>query len=320
MRTLILGGSGFIGSHVVARLKQEDVPIIVFDRNTGGFPTKSGVTYVKGEFGNRGELQRLFSSAEITEVVHFVASTLPETSVLDPQFDVRTNLEQTISLLDLCVQHKVRKVLFMSSGGTVYGIPKYLPVDEKHPTDPITSYGITKLAIEKYLQLFQHLHGLSYVCIRAANPYGPGQSPLASQGAIPVFCYRMLRDEALDIWGDGSTVRDFFHVRDLVDLVVRALFSPATGVFNAGSGTGTSLASLIETLEQVLKRKALVRHLSGRLVDVPKIVLDCALAAQTFEWAPTLTLENGIRDTAEWIRKRWLAGNDTVIGNENLKC
>ncbi len=130
----------------------------------------------------------------------------------------------------------------------------------------------------------------------------------------------MLRGEALDIWGDGSTVRDFFHVRDLAHLAVRALFSLATGVFfNAGSGIGTSLASLIETLERVLKRKALVRHLSGRPVDVPKIVLDSALAARTFEWAPTLTLENGIRDTAEWIRKCWVAGNDTVTGDGNSK-
>jgi len=306
MATLVLGGSGFIGSHIVARLAKNRIPVTVFDRNAEASHSGAGVTWIKGEFGNKGELQNLFSTTEITDVVHLISSTLPERSVLDPQFDIHTNLERTVAFLDLCVQHKVRKILFMSSGGTVYGIPKYLPVDEKHPTDPITSYGITKLAVEKYLQLYRHLHGLAYVSIRAANPYGPGQNPLGSQGAVPVFCYRILKGETIDVWGDGTVVRDYFDVRDLADLAERALRSSEIGVFNAGSGKGVSIETLIGVLEKTLGRKAKVRNLRGRSIDVPKIVLDCGLALKTFGWKAEVPLEDGVRDIGDWIRSRWL--------------
>src|SRR5262249_32422755 len=306
MTALVFGGSGFIGSHVVARLRRQKTRVVVLDRNADAFMNRPDVTYARGEFGNRGELQKLLRAKGITEVVHLASSTLPETSNLDPQSDVRTNLEQTLSLLDMLVEHGARKIVFMSSGGTVYGIPKYMPVDEKHPTEPITSYGITKLAIENYLRLYERLHGLPYVVIRAANPYGVGQNPIAPQGVIPVFCFRMLRGETLDVWGDGTTSRDFFHVRDLADLVVRALRSSKVGTFNAGSGKEVSLNELIDQMQGLLKCKASVRYLSGRSVDVPRIALDCRLAREVLDWAPTISLEDGIREIEVWLRRHWL--------------
>jgi len=199
------------------------------------------------------------------------------------------------------VRHRVGKVLFLSSGGAVYGIPRRTPVAEDHPTDPICSYGITKLAVEKYLRLYQHLYGLDYVAIRAANPFGPGQRPNAEQGVVGVFAWRILRGEKLVVWGDGSVVRDYFHVRDLARLCVAALASPATGVFNAGSGTGRSLSELIVAMEERFGAKARVRYEPGRALDVPRIVLDISAARRTFGWEPQIGFAAGLDETRAWL-------------------
>lgn len=302
MATLVIGGCGFIGAHIVESLEAAGDDVVVLDRHGDEPPPRPArALYVKGEFGNRGTLERVFETHAIKAVVHLAGSTVPGNSNRDPQFDVITNVCETIALLDLCVRHRVRKILFLSSGGAVYGIPRATPVGEDHPTDPISSYGITKLAVEKYLRLYQHLHGLDFVAIRAANPFGPGQRPNAEQGVVGVFAWRILHGEELVVWGDGSVVRDYFHVRDLARLCATALASPATGVFNAGSGTGRSLAELIAAMERRFGAKARVRHEPGRALDVPRIVLDISAARRTFGWEPRIGFEEGLDDTRDWL-------------------
>jgi UDP-glucose 4-epimerase len=300
--TLVIGGCGFIGSHIVAALEAAGDEIVVFDRSADVRAAPRGrVRLVRGEFGNRGALEKILEGQPFSSVVHLAGSTVPGNSNRDPQFDVITNVCETIALLDLCVRHRVGKVLFLSSGGAVYGIPRKTPVAEDHPTDPISSYGITKLAVEKYLRLYQHLHGLDYVVIRAANPFGPGQRPNAEQGAVAVFAWRILRGEELVVWGDGSVVRDYFHVRDLARLCAAALASSATGVFNAGSGTGRSLCELIAAMEQRFGAKARVRYEQGRALDVPRIVLDISAARRTFGWSPQIDFGDGLDETRAWL-------------------
>jgi len=307
MSILIIGGCGFIGSHLSEALHSSGDELIVFDRNADRQSTPHPrAIYLQGEFGNRGELSSLFETHAITHVVHLAASTLPSTSNRDPAFDLLTNVGDTIALLDLCVQHGVRKILFLSSGGTVYGIPRHLPIDESHPTDPICSYGITKLAVEKYLHLYKHLHGLDYIALRAANPYGPGQLPIAQQGVISVFAYQMLRGHEIVMWGDGSVVRDYFHVQDLAALCVLALRAPVSGVFNAGSGTGRSLRDVIAALERVLGCKARVRIEDGRASDVPRIVLNSTAAQRTFGWKQEIDFEEGLAGVKQWLLKEWI--------------
>jgi UDP-glucose 4-epimerase len=302
MATLVIGGCGFIGAHIVEALAAGSGDIVVLDRHADERPPSAGrATYVQGEFGNRGTLERVFERATITDVVHLAGSTVPGNSNRDPQFDVVTNVCETIALLDLCVSHRVRKIVFLSSGGAVYGIPRSTPVAEDHPTDPISSYGITKLAVEKYLRLYQHLHGLDYVAIRAANPFGPGQRPNAEQGAVGVFAWRILRGEELVVWGDGGVVRDYFHVRDLARLCVAALASSATGVFNAGSGTGRSINEVIAAMETRFGAKARVRYEPGRTLDVPRIVLDISAARHTFGWEPRIGFSEGLDETRAWL-------------------
>jgi UDP-glucose 4-epimerase len=299
--TLVLGGCGFIGSHVVVALAAAGQPQVVLDRRARADHDRPGLRHITGEFGNQGDLDTAFDTGPIDSVVHLVSSTVPGSSNRDPRFDIVSNVGDSVGLLERCVRHGVRKVLYLSSGGAVYGVPQQLPVAEDHPTLPISSYGIGKLAVEKYLHLFHHLHGLQYSVIRAANPYGPGQSAVAEQGVVGVFAHRVLHGEELVVWGDGNVVRDYFHVRDLAQLVVLALQSGSNGVFNAGSGVGRSLMDVIGALERMAGRKARVRLVPGRSLDVPQIVLDCSRAEREFGWRAPTPFDEGLAEVRAWI-------------------
>jgi UDP-glucose 4-epimerase len=305
MSVLLIGGCGFIGSHIASALSAKGIPIVVFDRNADVSKHSIGVRHIKGEFGNRGELEIAIKDYGVSSVVHLVSSTIPKSSNADPEFDVSSNVCETIALLQFCVEHSIRKIVFLSSGGTVYGSPRYSPIDEDHPTNPICSYGITKLAIEKYLALYHRLYGLGYTAIRAANPYGTGQNPFSTQGIIPVFIYQMLHKQALHVFGSGEIVRDYFHVRDLADLCVKALMSDYCGICNAGSGIGTSIDELIALLSGTLHINPNVVRKDGRLFDAPQIVLDCGTARKHLNWTPTIPLNEGIAEVASWIKTSW---------------
>jgi UDP-glucose 4-epimerase len=236
-------------------------------------------------------------------VYHFVSTTLPKTSNDDPIYDVRSNLIDTLQLLEACVEAGVRKVIFASSGGTVYGLPQTVPITEEHPTSPITSYGIVKLAVEKYLGLFNHLHGLDYTALRISNPYGSYQDPGGQQGAIVVFLHRLHTGQPITIWGDGRVVRDYLYVADLVDaLVLAAEVETHQKVLNVGSGRGTTLNELVAIIAEVTGERPEVEYVPGRALDVPANVLDVARARDELGWSPTTDLTEGIERTWHWIR------------------
>ncbi len=302
MKTLILGGCGFIGRHIVSALSEAGLSSVVFDVHAQPEHSTPLCTCVAGAFSDTALLDAVMAQHGITHVVHLVSTTLPKSSNEDKAYDLDSNVIQTLRLLDLCVKHRVQRLLFMSSGGTVYGIPQQVPVNESHPNNPICSYGIGKLAIEKYLFLYQHLHGLNYVVLRAANPYGPGQNPLSGQGVVANFIHKMRTGQRLEVWGNGETVRDYFHVRDLADLARRALLSQSVGVFNAGSGLGLSINQLIGVLRQTLHVPADVAYHPARGLDVPAIVLDSSAALHTFGWRAQTDLESGIQDHDAWYR------------------
>lgn len=300
MKALILGGCGFIGRHIVQALNEHGVPMVVCDRHAIPMRSTPSCVFVPGELSDTERLDTLMDQHAITHVVHLVSTTLPKSSNEDKVYDVDSNVIQTLRLLDLCVKHKVQRVLFMSSGGTVYGAPDTVPVKESHPNFPLCSYGISKLAIEKYLHLYHHLHGLNYVVLRAANPYGPGQNPFSGQGIVANFVHKMYTGQRLEVWGDGETVRDYFYVRDLADLTRRALCATDVGVFNAGSGVGVSIKGLIDVLQRTMNMAAEVSYQPARGLDVPAIVLDCSAAWDVFGWRAQTRLESGIRDHEAW--------------------
>lgn len=302
MKSLVLGGGGFIGTHLVGRLLEEGHEVRVYDRTPNRFlGTPQGADYIEGDLGNHGLIREALEDVEV--VFHLVSTTLPKTSNDDPGYDVRSNLVDTLQLLESCVEAGVRKVVFTSSGGTVYGPPETVPIPEGHPTAPISSYGIVKLAIEKYLALFHHLHGLDYAALRVSNPYGPYQNPAGQQGAISVFLNRIRMGQPITIWGDGSVVRDYLYISDLVDaLELAATTDTDSKLFNVGHGEGASLNELIELMDSVVDATPRVEYLPARSLDVPASVLDISLAGTELGWRPHTPLTEGIARTWEWIQ------------------
>ena len=306
---LILGGNGFIGSHLSDKLRADGHVVSVFDRQLEAFRKPcQDVTYYQGDFGNRGLLQEALKGTEI--VFHLINTTLPKTSNDDCVFDIQSNVIETIFLLEKCLENNVKKIIFVSSGGTIYGKPTKLPVSENCPTDPECSYGISKLTIEKYLALFNHLHGLDYTIVRPSNPYGERQNPSGIQGAISVFLGKVARNEPIQIWGDGEVVRDYIYISDLIEGIYRAAtVTTASRVFNLGNGVGYSLNTIVETIQKVLCRSIKINYAEKRLFDIPEIYLDITKAKTELLWTPTITLNEGIERT--WRFNNGLVNNDS---------
>jgi UDP-glucose 4-epimerase len=309
---LLLGGAGFLGSHILETLLEDGCVVRVFDRarNRARVPSASGVEFFEGDFGNLGDLAAALEGCRT--VFHLVATTLPKTSNDDPARDLETNLVATVRFLDLARQHNVGKIVFASSGGTVYGAPTQVPIPEHHATGPLCSYGIHKLAIEQYLHLYHLLHGLDYSVLRVSNAYGERQRPDASQGAVTVFLERALRGQEIEVWGDGSVVRDYVYVKDVARAFCRAARSSgAPRIINIGSGRGISVNELIASIESLLGHPVTRRYLRARPFDVPVNVLDISLAATHLDWRPTYRLHDGLRRTLEWLQSA--QGTDSTV-------
>lgn len=300
MHALVTGGNGFIGSHLVDRLLADGDHVRVLDRGPERFrPPLEGVDYRTGSVEDPFALAEALQGIEV--VYHLASTTVPSTSNLNPVADVESNLVSALNLIDQMSNAGANRIVFLSSGGAIYGNPRRLPVDEDHPTDPISSYGVVKLAIEKYLGMYQHLKGLRPIVVRPSNPYGPRQSTAGVQGAVSTFLYRILTGEQIEIWGDGTVVRDYLYITDLVDLCVRAGRSEQCGVFNAGSGEGHRLLDILRAAEAVSGQEANVRFLPSRQFDVQEVVLDNRRAREGLDWSPEYSLEAGIAEHWKWL-------------------
>lgn len=306
MKITILGGGGFIGSAVADRLLADGHKLRIFERPRvepyRRFSEFETVEWLTGDLMSVHDISEAIAGVDV--VVHLVSTTLPKNSNDDPVFDVRSNLISTLQLLDAMVVSRIPKIVFISSGGTVYGTPTYLPIDENHPTDPHVSYGITKLAIEKYLLMYQRLHGIKAIILRVANPYGERQRVETAQGAVGVFLSKAIQNQSLEIWGDGSVSRDYVYISDVADAFSRAVnYNGTKAVFNISSGVGTSLNELIGMLERVVGHEIHRQYRPGRPFDIPINILANSLARQELGWAPLVTLEDGITKTADWMRR-----------------
>lgn len=306
MKCLILGGGGFMGSHLSEALLAGGYAVRIFDRPNlnrfKSFQRDEAAEWIEGDFVNREHVDYAVSGCDI--IYHLVSTTLPRSSNENPAYDIETNVIGTLHLLEAVRKHRVKKIIFVSSGGTVYGIPKEIPLKESHPTEPICSYGISKLAIEKYLNLFHFLHGIEYCVLRLANPYGERQRVSAAQGAIAVFLYKALRNETIEIWGDGSVTRDYFHVSDAVSALVKALsYEGDNRIFNIGSGVGRSLNEILDAIDLLLGTPVKRVYLPSRVFDVSANVLDISKAADILNWEPQMPFVEGLSRTAQWLRQ-----------------
>src|ERR1700682_490001 len=235
MRILVLGGSGFLGSHIVDKFLAEKHDVAVYDLYPERFRrSPKGIKFFTGDFDNVGALSELISTG-FDAVIHCRSTTTPKSSNESPEFDIQSNVIGTLNLLDICVRHGIGKLVFLSSGGTIYGdIGDAAFVDESHPVRPMCSYGVSKLTIEHYLDVYRHLRGLDYVALRLSNPYGERQSPLRALGALTVFLHRTLKRQNVEVWGDGTVTRDYIYVGDVASAVYLATTKPISGVFNVG--------------------------------------------------------------------------------------
>lgn len=296
MRALIVGGNGFIGSHLAEGLRAGGHAVRVLDPGPARADTDwSGIGYLQGAYTDAALLDAALDG--IDAVFHLASTTVPASSNLDPAFDVSSNLLGALGLFAAIEAKGIRRVVFFSSGGTVYGNPETLPMREDHPLRPISSYGIVKVAVEHYLRMYGHLGRLDPLILRPSNPYGPRQSAAGGQGFIAAAIARARADETLQIWGDGEVVRDYLYIDDLVDLAIRAAASDACGTFNAGSGDGHSLNAIRAAIERVAGGAMCVEHLPGRGFDVREVRLDIAAARERFDWTPAVGLDDGIART-----------------------
>lgn len=305
MRCLVLGGAGFIGSHIVDALIARNHTVRIFDLpriNTLNLERSIGsVEILSGDFNNVNDISPALEDVDV--VVHLVGTTLPGPSNENPAYDVESNVIGTLNLLKQAVAKGVRKIIFSSSGGTVYGIPQSVPIPETHPTNPICSYGITKLAIEKYLALFHHLYGLDYTILRLANPYGERQRIDGIQGAVGVFLGKTLLGQPITIWGDGSVARDYFYISDLIGAFIAAIERDLPSkIYNISGGVAYSLNDILSVIRNVTGMQPEVNYTPGRKLDVPVNCLDIQLARKEFGWEPKISLEKGIARTWNWLK------------------
>lgn len=308
-RVLVTGGCGFIGSHLVDLLSRQGHEVIVYDRKPPSF-WLAGLPRTQFFQGELVDLLVDLPLSGIDKVFHLAWAHIPESATQHPVGDIQANLIPTIRLLQACSEHHVRRLVFLSTGGAIYGPVERLPVPETHPTQPISAYGVTKLAAEKYIELYHHLHGLEYAILRPSVPYGPGQDLFGRQGAVSVFIGNILTGQPITLWGDGGTiVRDFFHVSDLTHaMVLAANDARPTGVYNIGGGQPVSLNHLLDLLSPLASsaHPLIVRRDDPRPFDVPWLVLDISRARQTLGWEPQVPLHSGLATTWTWYETVWL--------------
>ena len=301
----IIGGAGFIGARFVALLRAQCMEISVLDtKPMPEWALSVGIQYVQGDMGHQGQLEEALKGA--TEIVDLAYSTVPKTSYEDPVKDILSNLPPAVRMLEAASKLGVRKVVLVSSGGTVYGRAREIPISEEHPTDPISPYGITKLALEKYGLMFHQLADLPVVIVRPSNAYGEGQRPFIGQGFVATAMGSILHSKEIVVFGEQGTVRDYLHVDDIVHGIAAALGHGMPGsVYNIGSSIGCTNREILEVIDGLVRPAGYrlgIRIEPPRPFDVPINVLDCQKLRRETGWKPKISLEEGLCRTWNWFQ------------------
>lgn len=310
MNILILGAAGFIGTNLTIELsKNLDDCITLVDKNKNFFSTiehmnLKNVCIKEADFAYDMDFDLILKKQDI--VYHLVSTTVPTTSNQHISQELMANVVFSANLFEACVRCGVKKVVFISSGGTVYGKEVDCPLKEKTATNPISSYGVQKVTIEKLLYLYRYMYGLDYRIIRLANPYGPYQRPNGVLGAVTTFTYKALKGDKIVVYGDGSVVRDFIYIDD----AIRAIMKIVNGenkhhTFNLGCGYGTSIKQLLDTISVALDIELNVAYEEGRKVDVPVNYLDISRYEKYYGALNPISLREGIIKTADFMKKNY---------------
>ncbi|MFA6175349.1 MAG: NAD-dependent epimerase/dehydratase family protein [Phycisphaerae bacterium] len=294
---VVIGGAGFIGSHVTRLLCESGREVVVVGRRArADRDLHPACRYLSGDYSDRAFLRSVLKPG--CEVIDLAYSTVPKTSFEDPVFDLLSNLPASVGLFQEALAAGVRRVLIVSSGGTVYGPTDRLPIREDHPTVPVSPYGITKLATDRYAMMFHRNEGLPVMVVRPANAYGEDQRAGTGQGFIAAAVAAVLSGREIEIYGREGTVRDYIHVSDVAAGIVAALDHGESGeIYNIGTGVGTSNAGIVRMLEELARDQGITvntKILPPRHFDVEANILDSTKLRMKSGWAPAVVLEDGL--------------------------
>ena len=301
--SIVLGGGGFIGTNLCSRLAASGARVRAFSRHFSFPGAMPGVDLRTGDFSDTDALAAAIEGCDV--VYHLVHATPPQPANADMAGDIANNVLPSLALFDICRKLRVKRIVFLSSGGTVYGRAATVPTPETAPTEPIAAYGISKLMIEKYLALHEHLHQTDYRILRVTNPFGPFQGTRKNQGIVATLIARGLAGEPIEIWGDGSAVRDFIYIDDVVDALELASRDRSEfRVFNIGRGEGHSLREIVSRIQKLLGQELKLVWKDARAIDLPVSIVSNRRAAEVLGWLPKTALDEGLEKTIAW----WRAG------------
>ena len=311
MKILVTGGAGFIGSHIVDAYIAQGHEVSVLDNLSTGKKSNlnAAARFYEADVRDANAVGGIFAEGRFEIINNHAAQMDVRRSVADPVYDALVNIVGVLTLLEAAVRTGVRRVLFASSGGAIYGEQDYFPADESHPTRPISPYGVAKLTTEQYLYYYRMVQGIDSVCLRYANVYGPRQNPEGEAGVIAIFSDKMLRGEQPVINGDGKQTRDYVYVADVVRANVLALQSKRSTVINIGTGIETDVNALFAGLKAATGARCQEKHAEAKKGEQLRSVLDCRRAKAELAWAPSVTLEEGFRHTVKFFREHTLHGS-----------
>ena len=305
MKILVTGGAGFIASQIADAYIREGHEVHILDNLSTGFEKNINpkARFIKSDISAPAILD-IFKKENFDVVNHHAAQIDVRKSVNDPIFDANTNILGTINLLQSCIKTGVKKFMFASTGGAVYGEQEYFPADEKHPTNPVSPYGITKLAIEKYLFFYRNEYGLNHTILRYANVYGPRQNPFGEAGVVAIFTSKLLKNENPIINGEGKQTRDYVFVEDVVKANVVTLNSLSSNIYNIGTGIETSVNQLFEKLNDIAGSKAVEKHGPSPKGEQARSVITSDKLFNEFHWKPSIKIDEGLRKTFESFKSK----------------
>lgn len=305
MKILVTGGAGFIGSHLTDAFIAQGHEVVVIDNLVTGRKENLNPNAKFYETDIRSEqVTEIFAREKFAAVCHQAAQLDVRKSVADPRYDADVNILGTLNLLEQARATGVKKILFASSGGAMYGEQEKFPADEEHRTWPASPYGITKLTCEKYIAVFGQMYGMTYGLMRYANVYGPRQSPHGEAGVVAIFAARLLAGEQAVINGDGKQTRDYVYVGDVVAANVAALNYAYSDYFNVGTGTETDVNELFAIINRATGNRAQEQHVPAKAGEQMRSVLDWSKAKRLLGWEPKMKLNDGLAETVDWFRKR----------------
>lgn len=309
MKILVTGGAGFIGSHVVDEyIRLGHQVVVIDDLSTGSLDNLNLLAKFYKLDLRSDECEAVFREERPDILNHHAAQIDVRRSVQDPVFDADVNIIGTIKLLELCVKYGVKKVIFASTGGAIYGEQEYFPADEDHPTRPISPYGVSKLSAEKYMYYYEQAYGIKYVSLRYSNVYGPRQNPHGEAGVVAIFANKILRGEQPVINGDGFQTRDFVYVQDVVRANILVTENDVSGVFNIGTGEETNINTIFHKIREICKSDCKEVHGPPRAGEQRRSSISYRKINSLLGWKPQVSLDEGLRLTVDFFRERLKSG------------